>query len=547
MDKNLTIIPRHFPVPQMMNNPFHYMPEPILVDIRDEVCAAVEAMSEWQRDVHKGKMFGFLVVEDEHGEMGYLKAYSGQICGRENWEGWVPAVCDYLAPDGYFKTRENEISSINQQIAELETSPRLAMACSVLKRKEKEMEKRIEEYRAFAADEKRRRKERRAVGEDEAALIAESQFQKAEMKRIKQAARCELQVYQNRVDALKEQIVSLRKQRKQLSDNLQVWLFGQFVMQNAEGDRKTLMEIFCDTPQRIPPSGAGECCAPKLLQYAFQHSLRPVMIAEFWYGESPKGEVRRHLDFYPACQGKCKPILDFMLRGMSLGVNPFDADGGADFVVGSLSVLYQDDDVIAVDKPSGMLSVPGKLTMPSAQELLQQTFGKERKVFAVHRLDMHTSGVLLFALSPDVQSALQRQFAERATRKEYVAVVERSAELDAADYYVGKRGVVSLPLSADYLNRPRQMVDYDNGKEAVTEYEVQGITESTLRLTLFPHHGRTHQLRVHCAHHDGLGMPIVGDMLYGHPAERLLLHARSLSIVNPINGKRYNFTAPCPF
>lgn len=549
MDNNFVRISSGHSIPEIMNNPFHYFPTPLLTSIQKEVAASIMEMEEWRDDVQAGKMFGFLIVENADGEYGYIKAYSGQILGRENWDGWVPAVFDYLRPDGYFVTHEEEISAINREIAELECSPRLAMACSRMAGKEAECSARIEEYRRFCAEQKALRAERRKSGEGTEALIAESQFQKAELRRIKKASEEELMPLRMAVDGIKENIVSLKRKRKHMSDSLQSWLFDHFVILNAQGQRSTLTELFAGTPQRTPPSGAGECCAPKLLQYAYNNRYKPRAIGEFWIGSSPKGEVRRHLDFYPACQGKCKPILDFMLQGLTIDLNPYDPSHSSDSpsMSGSLSIVYRDSDIIVVDKPSGMLSVPGRINAISAQELLQEMVGSDNEVLSVHRLDMHTSGLLLFALNPVVRSALQGQFAKRETKKEYVALIERNNKEKQDELFVGKRGTISLPLASDYLNRPRQIVDYVNGKEAVTEYEVMEITESSVRLLLHPHHGRTHQLRVHCAHQDGLGMPIIGDMLYGHPAARLMLHARSLTISNPLNGKRYSFTAPSPF
>lgn len=545
MDSNLTLITVG-ELPARMNNPFHYQSSPVMLAVVDDVRRAVEEIECWHDEVQRGKMFGVLIVKDEEGRVGYLKAYSGQIGGREDWDEWVPAVFDYLQPDGYFVVHENEISLINSRVAELERSPRLAMAAARLAKAQKAADDRVGQARRFVAEQKALRNKRRADGEDEAVLVAESQYQKAEFRRLKRQVEAELTPLRESVEGMHREIAELRCRRKRMSDDLQMWLFEQFVMLNADGESMTLNDIFAPTPQRVPPAGAGECCAPKLLQYAYRHGYTPVEIAEFWWGESPKGEVRRHMEFYPACQGKCKPILDFMLQGLDVMPNPFESGMTDDTLQLQLEVIFRDEHVIAVNKPSGMLSVPGKHGQPSALNVVRRMVGESREVYAVHRLDMQTSGVLLFALGREAYVALQREFADRCTRKTYVAVVERPAEL-SENVRVGKKGTIDLPLSPDYMHRPCQMVDYEHGKDAVTDYEVLDVRTDGILLRLHPHHGRTHQLRVHCAHKDGLNMPIVGDELYGHHARRLMLHAKELVIFNPLNGKEYTLRAPQDF
>ena len=511
--------------------------------VMDRVGDDIEGMAEWRDEVCKGKMFGVLIVRDQHGNVGVLKAYSGQINGRADWNGWVPAVFDYLQPDGYFVKHEQEITAVNRQLEEKERSIELRMMAARLAKAEQEAAERIASYKEFMAAEKLSRRERREQGCADDVLIAESQFQKAELKRIKQRAEAELLPMRNAIEERHKEMAQLRMMRKQMSDNLQTWLFDQFVMLNANGEKMTLTEVFSSTPQRIPPSGAGECCAPKLLQYAYLHGYTPLELAEFWWGDSPKGEIRRHKETYPACQGKCKPILDFMLQGVEVEPNPLESSNHEleQQLVRQLRVIHHDEYVVVVDKPSGMLSVPGRTGAVSVQEIL----GKMLKcdVYAVHRLDMQTSGVLVLAKDKDVCKQLQSEFARHNTGKTYVAVVERNGR----KCRVGEKGTISLPLSPDYMHRPCQMVDYVSGKDATTDYEVEAVEEETVRLRLHPRQGRTHQLRVHCAHKDGLSMPIVGDSLYGHPAERMLLHAERLVLNNPLTGYTYVFESPCSF
>ena len=312
------------------------------------------------------------------------------------------------------------------------------------------------------------------------------------------------------------------------SRRLQDFIFSQYSMLNARGERKNLLEIFTDTPLCYPPSGSGDCCAPKLLQYAFANGMKPVCMAEFWYGNSPKDEIRHHLVYYPACQGRCKPILSWMLEGMDVDENPMDEYN--DEMGKNLSIVYEDDWLIIVDKPSGMLSVPGKIKAPCVADVLRQR--KEyasMDFFPVHRLDMFTSGLQILVKGLETQKELRRMFENRQVKKQYVALLDGMVDAD--------NGRISLPLSSDYLNRPCQRVDFEKGKTAVTDFEVIGRKDGRTLVNLFPHTGRTHQLRVHCASTDGLGCPIVGDELYGRKEKRLCLHAQSLEFVHPVTGE----------
>jgi tRNA pseudouridine32 synthase/23S rRNA pseudouridine746 synthase len=347
-------------------------------------------------------------------------------------------------------------------------------------------------------------------------------------------------------------LLSLKQRRKQLSEDLQLWLFRQYRMLNARGEEKDLVDIWRDyhrsprLQQRfpLPPGGSGDCCAPKLLQYAYQHGLRPLAIAEFWYGTSPRGEIRHHGQFYPACRGKCLPILTHMLKGLEVEASPL-LPTDSRYWQKQLRVLHADDTLIVVSKPSGLLSVPGRIAAPSVQSLLTEAYGP---VFMPHRLDMDTSGLLVVARTESAYKDLQQQFYARVIYKRYVALLSAPLPSD-----IPAKGTISLPLRPDPLDRPRQVVDPLHGKQAVTDYEVVP-SSSMLRfrrnslplVSLTPHTGRTHQLRVHCAHPDGLGTPILGDNLYGQKDCRLCLHAAELAFVHPATGQQLSFTAPDP-
>ncbi|MGM9780026.1 MAG: RluA family pseudouridine synthase [Prevotella sp.] len=322
-------------------------------------------------------------------------------------------------------------------------------------------------------------------------------------------------------------IHDLKAERKSRSQALQRWLFSHFVMLNANGEKRNLLDIFSDTPIKFPPSGAGECCAPKLLQYAYLNGLRPVRIAEFWWGDSPKKEIRHHLHFYPACRGRCLPILSFMMQGLNVETDPQQT-----YAHGEMTVVYEDDYLIVVDKPAGMLSVSGKLNRPSVLSLLQTN---NPNILLCHRLDMDTSGLLVAAKDELTYKHIQKQFLDRTVKKRYRAVV---LPKDINSYHVGDKGTIDLPLASDYLERPCQIVDFENGKRAITEWRVMEANGREVTMQLLPHTGRTHQLRVHCASPLGLNAPIKGDPLYGSKSDRLHLYAEYLEFIHPADGRR---------
>ena len=334
-----------------------------------------------------------------------------------------------------------------------------------------------------------------------------------------------------------------REERRHRSQQLQLWLFDQYRFLNAHGERRRLVDVWQDyhCSERIrkkyplPPGGTGDCCAPKLLQYAYSQGLKPLCMAEFWWGPSPKTEVRQHGQFYPACRGKCKPVLTWMLQGLDVDPNPEEVFGQPRL---DITVVYEDDHLIIINKPSGLLSVPGRVGSYSVATILSQRYPG---CLLAHRLDMGTSGLMVAAKSRDVYRSLQQQFSDHTIRKCYVALLDTS--LHPSPFTIHQKGTISLPLLCDPINRPRQVVDYEHGKEAVTDYEM--IDDSRVRL--YPHTGRTHQLRMHCAHPNGLGCPIVGDELYGRPADRLYLHAERLDLTHPVTRERMVFEQKADF
>ena len=514
------------------------MPHPVCEAAVADLLPRVE---ELMRGNPEGKMFGVLVVTKEKelqnfdsqrdGDVPlyYLAAFSGQLYDKSVLSGFVPPVFDFLAPDGYFKRHEAEISAINKEISALQSEKDYLQAQKSLHQIEIDAGSAISVAKSnmLAAKAKRdsERSQRKLTSEEEAAFVKESQFLKAELRREKKRWEEALTAARQELEAMEKPIAELSAERKRKSEALQNWLFEHFVMVNYAGEWRNLLEIFRDTVQQLPPAGTGECCEPKLLQYAYTHGLKPIQMAMFWWGKSPEGEIRHHLHYYPACSGKCKPVLQFMLPAEVLAAKPQRT------LSEQLEIVYEDADLWVVNKPSGMLSVPGKTNRESVISLLQVRCKEGETPLVVHRLDMDTSGLLLVAKHITAHYHLQKQFRNREIEKTYVAV------LDGEPLLIGEEGRIELPLAPDLMHRPYQKVDKEYGKPAVTLYHVVGEH----LVELHPLTGRTHQLRVHCAHAEGLNRPIKGDNLYGRRADRLYLHAARIAFAHPMSGKEMVF------
>ena len=523
--------------PQRFNNPFYYSPHTLCVVAANEVRTMLSCNKVLADDAARGKMFGVLVVRDGDGVLGYLAAFSGLLAGCNNLRGFVPPVFDLQSPTGYFKQEEVEITALNVKIKDAECDEVYTAAIAAVAEAKHAMEEELSAMREHMHCCKLRRNQLRAGDslsvEDEAALVRESQFQKAELKRATARWRQLITESEAAVAPFKESIAAMKEERKNRSAALQRWLFGQFKVLNGNGKEKSLLDIFAEHSGIIPPGGAGECAAPKLLQYAYLNSLTPIAVAEFWVGASPQGEVRRDGCFYGACKSKCEPILGYMLQGLDVEENALEKGGD----ISSIEILYEDEHLVIVDKPSGVLSVPGVVGGTSVQQWLREEYLHSNELFVVHRLDMATSGLLVAAKSMEVYKELQRQFATREVKKQYTAILEGVPQKH--------EGVIELPIATDYDNRPCQKVDLLNGKPAITRYKVVDVLErnggSCAVVCFEPVTGRTHQLRVHAAHRDGLDCPIVGDALYGKLNERLMLHASCISFVHPVDKEPVTF------
>ena len=587
----------HLALPEKFTYPFHYTPHPLCVLAAEEVKEYIASRKEWQEELASGKMFGVLIVQTDNGitnneenQIGYLAAFSGNLGGKNLHPYFVPPVYDLLQPEGFFKIEEEQISAINIRIRELENSS------SYLDSKEKwkietEQAKAVlnqakaELKMAKEAREIRRQSSPELSEEEQASLIRESQYQKAEYKRLEKEWKKQLEELETEVRHFDIEIERLKTERKERSAALQRKLFEQFRMLNAQGEVKDLYTIFEQTVQKVPPAGAGECALPKLLQYAYLHQLKPLAMAEFWWGDSPKNEIRHHGYCYPSCKGKCEPILQHMLQGLEVDENPLLNPVHEEE---ELEIVFEDEWLLVVNKPAGMLSVPGKAEdRDSVYHRLKKKYPEATGPMIVHRLDMATSGLLLVAKTKEVHQDLQAQFANRSIKKRYVAVLDGaiikteketkpiaekaillaketvSTKKTAKAERTGNTGRIELPLCLNPLDRPRQMVSSEHGKEAITEYQIiseseritsesentfnesnrideseRSINESRkyTRIVFYPLTGRTHQLRVHAAHPEGLGCPILGDELYGKKADRLYLHAEYIEFRHPIYG-----------
>lgn len=540
-------------LPKKFNNPFCYTPHPLCLRAVAEVQQYLSTRTDWQAELQLGKMFGVLVVKDTEDRLGYVAAFSGNLAHSNNHSFFVPPVYDLLNPAGFFKIEEANISDINRRIASMQQSDEYKTMQEYYNGELAVFNKRAAEMREqMKTDKTRRDAEREQLGNAEgeevenrlSSLVRESQFQKAELKRFERSGRQRLETLKAELDDYQTELNALKQERKQRSYVLQMRLFDEFRLLNANGEVKGICTLFRESSDHsdTPPSGTGECCAPKLLQYAYLNNLKPVAMAEFWYGSSPKGEVRRHGNFYPACQGKCAPLLKHMLVGLDVECNLHEQKAGRKL---EPTVVYEDEWLVVVNKPAGMLSAPGKVSEWSVYEWAREHYPDAEGPLLVHRLDMATSGLLVIAKNKSVHAAMQQQFESRDVHKRYVALLEKTEKLTAL---LGKgKQRISLPLSPDYINRPCQMVDREHGKEAVTLYEIESVAYNNVRVNLYPQTGRTHQLRVHCASSYGLDSPIIGDELYGTKAKRLYLHAEQITFVHPMTQKSLTIECKAEF
>ena len=520
-------------LPERFTYPFYYEPHPLCVKAAEELQMHIEEQTIWQHDFDTtGKMFGVLLVKNRKDEVGFLAAFSGKLAGVNHLPLFAPPVYDMLNEKGFYKKGEIALNELNAKIKKLQQNPKIKELQDQLEKEKIRAKQSIEDFRNTIIESRRKRKEQRTIGKNtlnEKALeklvnqlATESVNQKNELKRIQQHWEEQLNSVESKWKELNDEIEQLKKERKIASNTLQKRLFSEYHFLNISGEKKSLLDIFKETPQGVPPAAAGECAAPKLLQQAFQEGLTPIAMAEFWWGESPKSEIRKHKYFYPACQGKCQPILGHMLLGMKVDENPLLKNSAESK---SIEILYEDEDLLVINKPNELLSVPGKEIEDSVFFRMKLEYPEATGPLIVHRLDMSTSGLMLIAKSKEAYVYLQRQFIKRSVKKRYVALLNGLLKED--------KGIIDLPLRLDIDDRPRQLVCYDFGKNAVTEWEVLERKNGKTKVQFYPITGRTHQLRVHAAHPEGLNTAILGDDLYGEKSNRLHLHAEFIEFRHP--------------
>ncbi len=529
--------------PKRFTFPFHYTPHPWSLRASEELIRQLEGrefghdFGFGNSDSACGKMFGVLVVENSAGELGYLQAYSGKLGNSNSHLGFVPPLFDMLAPDGHFKTCEASLSEINRKIEKLEDAAGLVVLKAEIARITQQAEKARQDAKIALREGKKVRAALRAelytsITQDASKTLQnlneESRRQQAEYKQITRQWRMRLDEKIEEMNGMLAPIEALKTERKKGSAELQNWLFEQYRFLNKRQENKSLEEIF---KPNEPPAGAGECAAPKLLQHAYIHGYKPLCMAEFWWGKSPAAEIRLHRNFYPACRGKCLPILTFMLDGMEVDPNPL-LDAAFDSL--QFEILAEDDALLVINKPSGLLSVPGKTLQDSVYNQVKRLRPDISGPIIVHRLDRSTSGIMLIPKTEDAYHQLQQQFIKRSIQKRYVAILEGVIEAN--------EGTIELPIRPDIDDRPRQLVCFEHGREAVTFWQKVHIENGRSRIHFYPKTGRTHQLRVHAAHPQGLNASICGDELYGKGGERLKLHAAAITFIHPATKQELTIT-----
>ncbi len=545
----------NYSLPERFTFPFYYEPHSLCLLAAKELQQHLETQTEWQHNfgivpdkegLVIGKMFGVLVVQNNAGELGYLAAFSGKLANANHHDKFVPPVFDMLTDGSFFRVGEIVVNGMTTELQILEANPEYQQFKAVYDADKKLSISRLKEAREKLRIDKKERKERRQAAKSELSAAAykvlDHELSQASIKAhfywkdLNKYWKQRLIENEAKFAELAAPINALKEARKAKSNGLQKQLFEQYTFLNATGETKSLLDIFAPTPRKTPPAGAGECAAPKLLHYAFLHQLKPIAMAEFWWGQSPKSEVRRHGHFYPACRGKCEPILGHMLQGLSVDENPMltnPAEGK------KMEIIYEDAPLLVVHKPAEFLSVPGKNIQDSVYQRIKDKYPKATGPLIVHRLDMSTSGLMLIAKSEKTHKYIQYQFINRFVKKRYVALLDGIIEAD--------EGVIELPLRVDLDNRPQQLVCYEHGKKATTKWKVIERKNGKTRIHFFPITGRTHQLRVHAAHPLGLNTPIIGDDLYGVKGERLHLHAEWIEFRHPLTKETICFEVAADF
>ena len=541
------------PPPEKFTFPFYYEPHVLAQIATQEIQEYLENQTDFRHNfgLEKsdsntaiGKMFGVLVVKNLKNELGYLAAFSGKLDDNSLPKKFVPPVYNMRTEGSFYTKGEAEIDEINRKLGVLQKDENYLIIQKSVKKLTLEIEEDLELQRKKMKLSKKNRKIRKKNAEllnDEdlqkliTKLKQESYNDQFFYKELQEYYLTKIEKFTNKLDVFEDKIHQLKKERKEKSNYLQQTLFSKYAFLNQQKELKSLLDIF-DDPSIKPPAGSGECAAPKLLHYAFANDLKPITMAEFWWGISPNSAIRKHKNYYPACQSRCKPILTHMLKNIQMDDNLLLENLSENK---KIEIIYEDDALIVVNKPAQFLSVPGKEIKDSVYSRIKAKYPTATGPLIVHRLDMSTSGILVLTKTKEANKILQSQFINRTVKKRYVALLDG----DLAD----SKGTIKLPLRVDLDDRPKQLVDFKYGKNAVTNWEIIKKDNGKTRVYFYPITGRTHQLRVHSAHKNGLNTPIIGDDLYGKKTNRLHLHAQFIEFTHPTNQKIMSFTVDADF
>ncbi len=537
------------PLPGKFTFPFYYEPHRLAKVASRELQEYLETQTDFNHDFGLaqkitsnsiGKMFGVLVVKKNDHSLGYLAAFSGKLADNKFPSKFVPPIYNRSTDGNFYLKGEDKITQISLKISTLKNDKTYLFLVNSIKKLTKKIHDDLASEKRKIKSYKKERKARK----EKALLTLNTKDYNVFIKKLAQESLNdqfyfkELQEYYNSTLELKKQQLAvfenqlndLKKSRKEASTLLQKKLFAKYQFLNQYKEKKGLTDIF-NLPNIKPPAGAGDCSAPKLLQYAFQNNLIPITMAEFWWGVSPNSKIRRHKNFYPSCQSRCKPILSHMLTGIKQDENILIKQLGKKK---TLQIIYEDDAIIVINKPTELLSVPGKEISDSVYTRIKKKYPNATGPLIVHRLDMSTSGILILTKTKESNKILQKQFIERTVKKRYVALLEGEITTN--------EGVIMLPIRLDLEDRPRQLVDFKLGKQATTRWSIIHHENNRTRIHFYPITGRTHQLRVHAAHKNGLNSPIVGDDLYGNKEDRLYLHSEYIEFIHPLSNKIISFT-----
>ncbi|CAM1333199.1 RluA family pseudouridine synthase [Tenacibaculum aestuariivivum] len=543
------------PLPTKFTFPFYYEPHYLSKLAANEVQQYLKVQKDFEHNfglntskkgLPIGKMFGVLVVKNSQKEIGYITAVSGKLADKNNHIKFVPPVYNMLAENSFYIKEKEALNMINIKLAFLENNKEYIKLQALYECENKKATDDIESKKIALKIAKKERNLKRekalTILKPEEYIILNKKLNDESLKAkhyLNNVCRYwdhTLKPIKDKLTVFTNKITLLMAQRKAKSVALQVYISEQYQFLNINKEVKNLAELFTNTSVQNLPAGSGECAAPKLLQYAFLNNLKPIAMAEFWWGKSPNKEIRKHQQFYPACQGKCKPILTHMLAGIEMDINPLLQNPA---IGKELEIIFEDEEIIVIHKPNEFLSVPGIHIQDSVYSRIKQQVKNISGPIIVHRLDMATSGLLILAKNKAAHKFLQSQFINKTVKKRYTALLD--------GIVTENNGFINLPLRVDLDDRPRQLVCYEHGKPAKTKWKVIERKNGKTKVHFYPISGRTHQLRVHSAHNLGLNTPIVGDDLYGNKSDRLYLHADTLELTHPITKQIMIFNKKADF